>query len=106
MNNNLFFSYLAVIVVVTYLIRAIPFTLFSKKVENIRVKSFLYYIPYTVLSAMTVPAVFHATGSIISGVIGFGVAVLVSLKVKSLIVVALCSCAAVYIAEIILIGGI
>jgi branched-subunit amino acid transport protein len=48
--------YVAVMAGVTYLVRMIPFTLFTKKIESVYIRSFLYYIPYAVLSAMTFPA--------------------------------------------------
>ena len=43
---------------VTYLIRMIPFTLFRKEIKSNFIKSLLYYLPYAVLSAMTIPAIF------------------------------------------------
>ena len=47
--------------IVTYLIRAIPLVLVKHKIKNKFFNSFLYYIPYTVLAAMTIPAIFTAT---------------------------------------------
>ena len=41
-----------------------------KKITNRYLLSFLYYIPYTVLAVMTVPAVFYATSSPISALFG------------------------------------
>ena len=38
-----------IMALVTYLIRAIPLLLFRKKIKNIYVQSFLYYVPYAVL---------------------------------------------------------
>ena len=102
MNNIQFFSYLAILVAVTYLIRSVPFVAFSKKINNQRIRSFLHYIPYTVLAAMTIPAVFYVTSNVISGIIGFIIAVITSTRTKSLIIVALISCIAVYITELII----
>ena len=42
--------YIAVMAVVTYLIRALPFAFFRKKIKSQFIKSFLYYVPYAVLS--------------------------------------------------------
>ena len=53
MNNVIYFKYLFVMAVVTYLIRALPFALFTKQINNKYIKSFLAYIPYSVLTAMT-----------------------------------------------------
>ena len=61
MNNTQYFIYLLIMAGSTYLIRAVPFSLLTKKIENKYIKSFLYYIPYAVLSAMTIPAALFAT---------------------------------------------
>lgn len=53
------FIYIAVMALVTYLIRMLPLVIFRKKIENRFIRSFLYYIPYAVLAAMTFPAVFR-----------------------------------------------
>ena len=74
MDNSKFFIYLLVMAGVTYLVRAIPMALIKEKIKNKFVLSFLHYIPYTVLSAMTVPAIFYATDSPITAAVGFVVA--------------------------------
>ncbi len=102
MTHTTFFIYLAIIVISTYLIRAIPFVLVKNQIENRFIKSFLHYIPYAVLTAMTIPAIFTATESVISAVVGFVVAVVLALRGKSLTVVALFSCVAVYLVELII----
>ena len=99
-DTSLFYLGLAVMAGVTYLIRMVPLLLFGKKITNIYVNSFLYYIPYTVLAAMTVPAVFGSTGSVISAAIGFGVAVILALCKRSLLTVAAGASAAVFLAEL------
>ncbi len=86
----------------TYLIRALPFSLLTKKIENKYIKSFLYYIPYAVLSAMTIPAALFATKSIISAVTGLIVAVILALKGKSLTFVAVSACIVVYVTELVM----
>ncbi len=95
-----FLPYLIVMATVTYLIRAIPFVLINRKIENRFINSFLYYIPYTVLSAMTFPAIIYATGNIISAAAGFIAAVLISYRGKSLITVAVGACASVFFIEL------
>ena len=85
---------------VTYLIRMLPLVLFKKEITSPFVKSFLYYVPYACLAAMTFPAILTATaGGILSGVVGLVVALIVAYKEKSLLTVALFACAAVFIAE-------
>ena len=86
----------------TYLVRAIPFVAIKKKIENPFIRSFLYYIPYAVLTAMTIPAIFTATASVISAAIGLVTAVILAIKGKSLTTVALTACIAVYLTELIM----
>ena len=56
--------------------------------------TFLYYIPYAVLSAMTIPAIFYSTGNVITAAVGTVVAVLLAYWNLPLIVVALAASAA------------
>ena len=83
------FVYIAVMAGVTYLIRMIPFTLFKKKIKSPFFRSFLYYVTYAVLSAMTIPAIFSSTGNTVSSVAGTIVAVALAYFNFPLIVVAL-----------------
>lgn len=89
--------YIAVMAIVTYLIRMIPFTFFRKKIKSRFFKSFLYYIPYAVLSAMTIPAIFYCTGSIPTAIAGTAVAVVLAYFNLPLIVVALAAAAAAFL---------
>lgn len=99
MDSKQFFTYLIIMAGVTYLTRALPFALVSKKIENRFVKSFLHYIPYTVLTVMTVPGVLYATGSIVSAAVGAAVAIIVAIKSKNLMITAISACCCVYIVE-------
>ncbi|MBE6578850.1 MAG: AzlD domain-containing protein [Ruminococcaceae bacterium] len=98
MTEN-FFLYLAVMAGVTYLIRMLPLVLVKKKVENGFIRSFLFYVPYAVLGAMTVPAVFYATDSVFSAAAGLGVALVLALCGKGLLTVAVGATLAVYLWE-------
>lgn len=100
MDSKSFFIYLLIMAGSTYLIRAIPFAAVRRKIENKFIRSFLYYIPYTVLSAMTFPAALYATGNIYAAALGLIVAILFAIKGKGLTVVAIASCVTVLIAEI------
>ena len=102
MDNGKFLIYLLVMAGVTYLVRMIPLTLIKEKIKNRFILSFLHYIPYTVLSAMTVPACFYATGNTTSSIVGFIIAVIAAFFERTLIQVAALSCAGVLITEIIL----
>ena len=102
MNKDLlFFVYLIVMAGVTYLIRMLPLVFCRKEISNKYVKSFLYYIPYTVLTAMTVPAIFYSTGSMLSAAIGTGVAVVLAYFKRGLLTVAIGATAAVFLTEVI-----
>lgn len=92
--------YIAVMAGVTYLIRMIPFTLFREKIKSPFFRSFLYYIPYAVLSAMTIPAIFYSTGNTVTSVIGTAVALALAYFNFPLIVVALAASAAAFICGI------
>jgi branched-subunit amino acid transport protein len=102
MNTKSFFLYLFVMAAVTYLVRMIPFMLFNGKIKNRFFQSFLYYVPYTVLSAMTFPAILSATGSLLSAWIGLAVALLLAFLDQGLIKVALFASAAVLITDLLL----
>ena len=97
-----FLPYLLVMAGVTYLIRVIPFVLINKKIENRFLNSFLYYIPYTVLSAMTFPAILYATGNMPSAIMGLLAAILIAYKGKGLLTVAVGACLAVFVTEILM----
>lgn len=102
MFSKNFFVYLLVMSGVTYLIRMLPMVLVKKKIENRFILSFLYYVPYAVLSVMTIPAIFSATAYNISAIVGFIVAVILAYFEKSLVQVAMFSCIAVFAAEMII----
>lgn len=94
--------YIAVMAGVTYLIRMIPFAAFRKQIKSRFIKSILYYLPYAVLAAMTVPAIFYSTGNIKSAVIGTVVAVVVAFFEKPLLIVALAAAASGLITDLII----
>ena len=98
----MFFVYLLVMAGVTYLVRMLPLVLVKRKIENRFILSFLYYMPYAVLSVMTVPAIFYATGSITSAAVGFLTAMALAYFGKSLVIVAGASSLAVLIVELLM----
>ena len=103
MNDTLsFLLYLLVMAGVTYLVRMLPLVFVRKKIKSKFIRSFLYYIPYTVLSVMTFPAIFYSTGSTVSALVGTAVAVLLAFFGRGLLTVAAGSAASVLIVEIIL----
>ena len=99
MSWRFFMPYLAVMAVVTYLVRMLPLTAFRRPIRSRFVRSFLTYIPYAVLGAMTFPDVFYSTGDLRTAAAGVAVAVLLAWRGKSLLTVALAACAAVAAAQ-------
>ena len=97
-----FYIYLIVMAGVTYLIRMLPLVLIKKKIKNKYLLSFLYYIPYAVLSAMTFPGIFYSTGSVVSAVVGTAIALLLAYFKRSMVTVAALSCAGVFLTELIM----
>ena len=96
------YAYIATMAITTYLIRVLPLTLFRKPIRSRFIRSFLHYVPYACLTAMTFPAILTSTASVISGGAALIVAVWLALRDKSLLVVALGSSAAVFVTEILL----
>ena len=80
--------YLAVMALVTYLIRMIPFTLCRREIKSVFFRSFLAYVPYAVLGAMTFPSILFATASLPSAIAGTVVALTLAFFRRSLLTVA------------------
>ena len=102
MQHNIYI-YIAVMTVLTYLIRVLPLTLIRKKITNVTLRSFLYYVPYVTLAIMTFPAIINVTNSIWSGIAALVIGVLLAYFGISLFGVAVCSCAAVFIIELLIV---
>ena len=100
--NNRIYLYILVMAGVTYLIRVLPLTLIRKEIKNTYIRSFLYYVPYVTLSVMTFPAILTATASVCSAVIALVIAIFLAYRGKSLFVVSLAACAAVFLTELFL----
>lgn len=99
---NDYIIYILVMAGVTYLIRMLPLTLVRGKIESTFVKNFIFYVPYAVLSAMTIPAIFYSTSSLASALAGLVVAIVLAFIGKSLLTVALSACASVFVVELII----
>ena len=98
MRTNIYL-YIFIMAAVTYLIRMLPLALMKKEITSPFVRSFLYYVPYACLAAMTFPALLFSTASIWSALAGFVVALIAAYREKSLLTVALLACATVFIVE-------
>lgn len=101
------YTYISAMAITTYLIRMLPMTIFRKPIRSRFIRSLLYYVPYACLTAMTFPAILLDSGapfhisltSAVSGGAALAVAVFLSYRGKSLLVVAIASAAAVFIAQ-------
>lgn len=99
MSLSSYFPYLAVMAVVTYLIRMLPLTVFRREIRSRFLQDFLNYIPYAVLGAMTFPDVMYSTGNMWTALAGVIVAVILAWRGKSLLTVAVAACLAVAAAQ-------
>ena len=99
MNWADYFPYLIVMAGVTYLIRMLPLTVFRQEIHSVFVKSFLHYVPYAVLGAMTFPDVLYSTGSLWTALAGLIVAVIMAWRGRSLLTVAIGACLTVAAAQ-------
>ncbi len=88
----------------SYLIRVLPFVIFKKKITSRFVRSFLYYVPYAVLGAMTFPEILYSTGNYVSAVAGLIVACILAFREKSLLTVAIFACVAALVINLIYIA--
>ena len=93
------YVYIFTMALTTYLIRMLPLTIFRKPIKSRFLRSFLHYVPYACLTAMTFPAILTSTATIISGAAALIVGVLLAYRGKSLIVVAVSCSAAVMVTE-------
>ncbi len=103
MNETLMIcAYLLVMAGVTYLIRAVPLVAFRRRIRSRFIRSMMYYLPYAVLSAMVLPAVFSSTGSIVTAAVGLLVAIVLAFFDRSLIVVALGAAGAAFLTGVLM----
>ena len=93
------YLYIFTMALTTYLIRVLPLTIFRKPIKSRFLRSFLHYVPYACLTAMTYPAILSCTASIISGAAALIVAVVLAYRGKSLLMVSLAASAAVMVTE-------
>lgn len=85
---------------VTYFPRVIPVSVFRKEIKSVYVRSFLKYVPYAVLGALTFPDIFYSTGNPYTAITGTITAFYLAYKEKSLVVVALAAICAVFLTSL------
>ena len=101
-NSSYLYLSIAVMALVTYLIRMLPLAAFRRKIKSRFLLDFLYYVPYAVLSAMTIPAVFYSSNSIVSAIAGVIVACVLAFFERGLLTVAVCACGGVFLSELLM----
>lgn len=87
---------------VSYVLRAVPLIAMRRRITSPWLLSFLHYVPPTVLTAMTIPAVFTATTTPVSGVVALLTAVVLALRGRSLLVVAVGAAVSVLVTELVM----
>ena len=92
--------YIAVASAVTLAIKILPLTLIRGEIKNVKIRSFLHYVPYVTLAVMTFPAIIHATQSPISGGLALVTGIVAAWKGASLFQVAVLCCTVVFVAEL------
>lgn len=102
MNNIPYILYILVMAGITYLLRMLPMTLVKSKIRSRFLQSFIFYVPYAVLSAMTIPAIFYCTEELFPSLLGLAVGIAVAFFGGKLIVVAVSASAAVLIGELLM----
>ncbi len=102
MERNIYI-YILVMAAVTYTVRMLPLVLIRKEIKNQFIRSFLYYVPYVTLAVMTFPAILSETGSIWSAWAALITGIVLAWKGKSLLQVAVCACAMVFVLELFLV---
>ena len=102
MNYTRILIGVAIMAIVTYIPRMLPLAIFRKKIKSRFIRSFLAYVHYAVLAAMTFPEILYSTSNMISAIAGLLVALLLSYFGRGLLTVALSSTAVVFVVEQIL----
>ena len=82
-----------------YMVRALPLTLLKKEIRSTFIRSFLYYVPYAVLAAMTLPGILYSTANVVSAITGMAAAIFLAYKKKGLLIVALGAVFVVFVTE-------
>lgn len=93
------YTYIFTMALTTYLVRVVPLTVFRKPIKSRFLNSFLHYVPYACLTAMTFPSILTSTATILSGAAALIVAVILAYRGRSLLTVSLAASAAVMITE-------
>lgn len=106
MNTAYVVSCVLLMAGVTYVIRMLPMAVFQRRLESRFVRSFLAYVPYAVLSAMTFPQILYSAGGTAASAAGLLVAMVLAFRGRGLLVVALGAAAAALLTQQLLLAGL
>jgi len=101
MNLERAFFAMILMALVTYIPRALPIAIFRREIKSTYIKSFLYYVPFAVLGSLTFPDIFSSTGNFATAICGTLMALWLSYREKSLVIVAIGAILTVYITGLI-----
>ena len=93
------YAYIFTMALTTYLIRCLPLTIFRRPIRSRFLRSFLHYVPYCCLTAMTFPAILTSTAAVLSGAAALVVGIVLAFRGKSLLTVSVAASAAVMVTE-------
>ncbi|HHW66357.1 MAG: hypothetical protein PWP07_1540 [Epulopiscium sp.] len=93
------FTAVVIMAIVTYIPRVLPIAVFKRKLQSKFIRSFLFYVPFAVLGAMTFPDILYSTSHIYSAAAGLVIALILAYFEKGLMTVAVSSIILVYLLE-------
>ncbi len=86
-------------IVTTNLIRILPMVLIKGRIQNVFLRSFLYYVPYVTLAVMTFPAIVESTLSPYAGLAALLIGLVAAWRRLGLFPVACICCAVAYLID-------
>ena len=86
-------------IITTNLIRILPMVLIKGRIQNVFLRSFLYYVPYVTLAVMTFPAIVESTLSPYAGLAALIIGLVAAWRRLGLLPVACICCAVAYLID-------
>ena len=99
MENSFLIELSLILGIICWLMKIIPFIFFNGKIKNQFINSFLYYVPFAIMTSMIIPEVFHSTSSVWSAIVGVIVSIILALLNQNILVVSLISTIMVFVFE-------
>lgn len=99
MENSFLIELSLILGILCWLMKIVPFVFFKGKIKNQFLNSFLYYVPFAIMTSMIIPEVFHSTSSVWSALAGVVISIILGLLEQNIIVVSLLSIVSVFIFE-------